>query len=562
MTDGMRELIQYHHLNKTYSFHQHLQLVAGGVKIRLTFFFVLVLVLLPMADAGREDGMRVVPAQEILDKIERGEPVEYDHVIVKGDLDIGKLDLPKGRVERTPDEILWGLSENVAVVSSPIRVNDSTIEGFVYFDTIIFDAIDFSGTFFNGSASFIGSSFKGIAGFWGSSFNGAAYFIDSSFNDNVGFGGSSFNGTADFIGSSFNGTAYFNDLSFNGIANFRGSSFNGSASFIDSSFTGIAGFSGSSFNGEAFFSDSSFNAGALFSDSSFNGTAGFWNSSFNDIAYFHNSSFNGFALFWNSFFNRSDFSSSQFNKQVSFDDCRFNGSSNFNASRFKEDALFEGADFNGTLYLTRAKYDKLYISWKNIKELGYDDAAYLALLENFKKLGYFEDYDACYYDYRRLHREQDWSGRYHAMHPAEEWTRKRIDALLEMFYGYGKKPLWPLLWSAGTIILFGIIWLVAGMNSIRGKNGRGIFERFGQQNATVKSERQGLLGGLRVLAEALLFSAIVFLSGTRLFVEPPAQPEMQRLSANQVKWAMIFERVLGALFSILFFLAISGTVIR
>ncbi len=203
----------------------------------------------------------------------------------------------------------------------------------------------------------------------------------------------------------------------------------------------------------------------------------------------------------------------------------------------------------------------MYISWKNIKELGYDDSAYLALLENFKKLGYFEDYDACYYEYRRLHREQDWSGKYHPMHPAEEEARKWIDIGLQYSYGYGKKPLWPLLWSAGIIILFGIIWSMAGMNGRQG-NGRGIFERFGQQNATVKSERQDWWGGPRAFADALLFSATVFLSGTRLFVEPPAQPEMQRLSANQVKWAMIFERVLGALFSILFFLAISGTVIR
>jgi len=102
---------------------------------------------------------------------------------------------------------------------------------------------------------------------------------------------------------------------------------------------------------------------------------------------------------------------------------------------------------------------------------------------------------------------------------------------------------------------------MVGMNGRQG-NGRGIFERFGQQNAAVMSERQGLLGGLRAFTDALLLSATVFLSGARLFVEPPAQPEMQRLSANQAKWAMIVERVLGALFSILFFLAISGTVVR
>lgn len=41
--------------------------------------------LLHPAVARDGEGMRVVPAQEILDKIERGEPVAYYHVIVDGD---------------------------------------------------------------------------------------------------------------------------------------------------------------------------------------------------------------------------------------------------------------------------------------------------------------------------------------------------------------------------------------------------------------------------------------------------------------------------------------------
>ena len=34
-----------------------------------------------------------IPASEILDKIQKGEPVEYDHVRIIGDLDLSKLDL-------------------------------------------------------------------------------------------------------------------------------------------------------------------------------------------------------------------------------------------------------------------------------------------------------------------------------------------------------------------------------------------------------------------------------------------------------------------------------------
>jgi len=64
------------------------------------------------------------------------------------------------------------------------------------------------------------------------------------------------------------------------------------------------------------------------------------------------------------------------------------------------------------------------------------------------------------------------------------------------------------------------------------------------------------------ILEVLAFSATVFLSGTRLFIEPPHLPKIGGRSRYLIRGTFIFERVLGALFSILFFLAISGTVVR
>ena len=51
------------------------------------------------AQSGSND-REVVQASEILEKIERGEPAEYNHVIVEGDLDLSKLDLTKKHVNR------------------------------------------------------------------------------------------------------------------------------------------------------------------------------------------------------------------------------------------------------------------------------------------------------------------------------------------------------------------------------------------------------------------------------------------------------------------------------
>ena len=75
-------------------------------KIKLALALILFLMLLLPAGARDGEGMRVVSAQEILDKIERGEPVEYDHVIVEGDLDLSKQELPIRHFNRTWYEIV------------------------------------------------------------------------------------------------------------------------------------------------------------------------------------------------------------------------------------------------------------------------------------------------------------------------------------------------------------------------------------------------------------------------------------------------------------------------
>ena len=144
------------------------------------------------------------------------------------------------------------------------------------------------------------------------------------------------------------------------------------------------------------------------------------------------------------------------------------------------------------------------------------------------------------------------------MHPWEEWLRKRIDLGLQAFYGYGKKPIWPLFWSAGTIVLFGLIWRRAGVDG--GRGGGCIFERFGP--AGEKKRKRSLEEQLRALGGGMLFSATLFLSGTRLFVDPPAMPKLEGWLAAHARSFFIAERVLGAFFSILFFLAVSGTVVR
>ncbi len=112
--------------------------------------------------------MRVVEADEILKKIERGEPVEYDNVIVKGDLDLSKLDLQKaqtGPPKFGPEfRVIPKISQKF--VKSRIGIRNSVIEGRVDSKKITFkDLVEFDKTCFIKKVIFCESKFRGYAFF-------------------------------------------------------------------------------------------------------------------------------------------------------------------------------------------------------------------------------------------------------------------------------------------------------------------------------------------------------------------------------------------------------------
>ncbi len=497
--------------------------------------FVILLLIIGLSEGMQ--GKRAIQASEVESAIRGGEPAEFDNCTIIGDLNLSGL-----------------------IIKGPVHFNHTTFQDSVNFESTTFNGdANFGHSDFNGTADFGHSDFNGTADFRRTDFNADAYFWYSDFNSSVSFWSSAFNGSVSFWYSDFNGNANFGSSAFNGSVSFLSSAFNGSVSFWSSAFNGYAGFESSAFNGNANFGDSDFNGDAYFWDSDFNGSVSFLSSAFNGYADFESSAFNGDAYF----------AAVKFNKEAAFDDSQFNNTTSFNSSRFKEDAFFEGSDFNCTIYLIRTKYEKMFIRWRSIKDLAYDDAAYLLLMENFKKLGYIEDYDNCYYEYRKEHRDQDWGGKYHGMGPAEEWIRKRIDAGLEIFYGYGKKPLYPLIWAISTVLLFGIVWRIGGMKAHNNRSGKdrkmGIIEKYGSDKETAlkrQSTGRDWRREIEILADAMIFSTTVFLSGTRLFIDPPLLPEMARGSKFQIKAAFTAERVLGAFFSVLFFLSIGATVVR
>jgi uncharacterized protein YjbI with pentapeptide repeats len=140
-----------------------------------------------------------------------GRPVKYDHIIVKGDLDLSQLSLQTN-------------------ISSPIRINDSTFDGIVSSKYIVLDEpFNLSGSNFTKDLYFKGSTFNGCAYFHSSNFSGIADIERSRFNSSAEFGSSKFNLSSDFQDSMF----------INAIADFVGCEFNGPANFVHSNFSSI-----------------------------------------------------------------------------------------------------------------------------------------------------------------------------------------------------------------------------------------------------------------------------------------------------------------------------------
>ena len=464
----------------------------------------------------------VIPAKEILEKIQKGEHVAYDGVLINGDLDLSKLHLPTQHVEPR----ILGLTEldlfnEAQLIVSPIQIINAKINGVLSFRNIISKkSIDFSGSKFIGDADFSGSQFLEVTEFSKSQFCGDANFSESRFSGEANFSGSRFSGDAVFIGSRFRGNADFRNTHFARDAVFGMSQFNGDANFSKSQFIGYADFIQSNFNGETRFSESKFSKVIDFFKSQFIGDTYFVGSQFNEDAYFRESQFSGLA--------------------------------NFGESRFGRDVLFEGVNFKeiGQFYLIRAIFGRIYVKYMDIKyALSWDNEVYLSLIENYKRLGWFEDADDCYYNYRIQRRwrmkfaldkagkpelRSDEIGTYIQLRfdEAEDvgiFARLRsfADWLLWVLYGYGTKPFRPLGWLMLLLLISYFFYFLS------------IFGNVGNSPWT-----------------AFNTSLTVLLSATTLIDDP------NRPATWMLYWAFTIEKLLASLFLALFLVSIGRTIIR
>jgi uncharacterized protein YjbI with pentapeptide repeats len=568
---------------------------------------VLILLALLLAVRGEEASsnsmLRVVNASEILDKIQDGKPVEYDHIIVKGDLDLSRLHL-RGNVSspiRINDSILYGLVSFCVDLDKPINLSgsyfakDVSFEGAAFRDDASFIGAAFMGnadffkatfskdawfqraTFigdtyfesaaFNGQSAFIGATFNSYAGFYEATFKkswfttatfrGNAQFNYSIFKDYGDFREATFKKEALFSNAVFGGDAWFEDAKFQGKTWFRRAMFTGNAHFISAVFSHYVRFDGATFKGEAWFREANFYDYVDFGGTDFRGYVDSSYANFSGYADFYGASFSELAYFRNAIFHQTaDFKMRGFGKDAFFDNATFMGDAIFNERHFYEGAFFENAIFYGKLSLTNTRYNKLYIRWNTIKYvLAYDDAAYMYLIKNFKELGYFEDSDNCYYQYRQEHRARPWNIQ-------GENVLKFIDFLSEWSYGYGVRPMNPLISSVVIIILFGLFWRMKGIGRLVQDN-----DEYDSADDSPHNNRHGALKWLEqhAMLDALSpfsFSLILFLSAGKFLVDPPELPEPMRKPRSWTRRMFDLEKFLGGLFLALFFIALNSTIIR
>jgi len=427
--------------------------------------------------------LKPVNAEELLDKIKNGEQIKYNGYIINGDIDITKANVPKENGKYN--------------IRSRIRITHSKIEGSVDFNGSIFkEKVDFKDCDFLKHVSFNKSIFKADTHLGYSKYKKLVSFIDSQFEGNISFNESQFYEESSFKESKFDKDAYFRKSCFKGDLNLNDSHFKGFASFRNSNFRGKLNSNRCHFEGDAYFKESKFEGDTYFRESKFNQDA--------------------------------DFSQSIFTGSIV----------DFESAHFVGDASFDDVSFKEKLSLSRTKYEKLYIRWKNITKskcpwrylencsrisrLNYErdhgDATYLSLIENFKKLGLFEDADNCYYCYRN-ERRKDLPVFY-----------KQTDWLLKIFYGYGVRPIRPLAWAVIFFLAFGLLFTTHG-------------EFLGLAKTTSP-------------INAINISYTLLLSGTKLIDDPNHAP-------NGILYLIFtIEKLLGSLFFALFLISVGRTIVR
>jgi len=504
-------------------------------------------------------------------------------------------------------------------LNKKITISNSIFEGDIHFDKMTFlEDVTFKNTTFKEDVLFPGATFLKNASFEESKFERRADFSDTEFEESIDFSGAEFNGSAKFENSNltnasfeyakFLGLTYFQEARFIGTANFYNSEFHGPAYFNGAKFLDglsamrcrfykISEFKNASFDNTALFRNTNFYEDSNFEVSNFNGNSNFREVIFWKPVTFRGSKFKEYAIFKKSIFNNSaDFKSTNFSSDVDFSDSTFKNDASFVSSKFMYEAkfaktrfddanfwksffggkadfseskfnqaFFEDCNFSGTLDLNKAKYDKMYIRIKDIDKLAFSETTYKSLIDNFKKLGFIEDANDCYYRFM-VEYSQKLNNKIKTMQiNTNEVSTDSLDNLFLsayylfswIFYGFGTKPLYTLIWSLVLMIfVFGPFWWHVQRKSSEKKGDEYSWDNY-DHRASFKSD---INYKFHEIINAIMLSGSIFLSGTKFFIDPPDLPEALEKVTPWVRPVFKLERFFGGVLSILFLISIGSVI--
>lgn len=493
---------------------------------------LLMLAILVIATAGASSSpdQRIVPADEIIAKIQNNQPVAYSNVIVSGDLDLSGL---------KPAEI----STSFSLINSTVQnasFDGASFEKEAVFWGTTFRSASFNKTKFNANSDFSNTSFHRV-GFLGSDFNHPVSFDGAEFQENVSFEESQFQKDASFNSVRFLGEADLNYTNFLYYTYFSGAQFLKNALFSDVKFQGTSDFSSADFSGGANFFGSQFGA-TSFTNCTFRGRAMFGLTRFSGLSSFGEALFSGEANFNLARFSDAvDFSRAQFKNKAFFGLVKFEDIASYESTTFDSELnlksaqistmLLDNASFgkNSKIKLNDADFKRLKAPWNEIRDyVVYDPGVYLALINNYRGLGWHPDEDDCYYRYRRLNQAEK----------GLEWS-KAIDVLAWLSCGYGVRPSYTVAWAILTILAFALIFW----------KGDGIRRSAKPLQGPVEKDP---VPERAIFRNALFFSTCIFLS----------QGPIDFLPMGRHRYYVIIEGILGWLLLALFLVTLGRIMIR
>lgn len=246
-----------------------------GIKLIKGFLLLLFVFLYIMCYNGYALNNEI-EAEKILEMIDAGEPVNYDHAKIIGDVNLSKIDKP---------------------INQRIRIVNSIINGSLnFFGATFEDLVIFSGTEFQQDSDFSFARFNKIPHFSGVQFRGNSSFMKCEFGEGADFSLAGFK-KATFFGAWFGGDANFLGFKSRDDADFMYAQFDKDANFDGALFGQDADFYGAHFSGDSDF-NSMFNRDANFVEAKFDNDVHFDSAVINRSIFLNRTKFDRFYVPW------------------------------------------------------------------------------------------------------------------------------------------------------------------------------------------------------------------------------------------------------------------------